>query len=135
LLCYFATPFIATAAKGRFSYPNFQAFCDCYVRGFLDLFETLRKSGPHCRNVLYPSSYFIDELPLNMGEYAAAKAAGESLCRFLEKSHAGVRIHCPRLPRLATDQTATLLPSDTPDPAVAILGILRAILEQGSEAV
>jgi len=125
LLCYFATPFIFTAVKGRFSAERFLDFCDYYVRGFLNTFEAARDLGNELRYVLCPSTSAIDELPMNLGEYSAAKSAAEVLCQFLQKSHPVLRISCPRLPRLPTDQTASLLPVDTRDSAEAVLAALR----------
>jgi hypothetical protein len=125
LLCYFATPFISAVTPRRFSARRFQDFCDYYVGGFLNAFHAARALGPGLKNVLHPSTVFVDELPLNMGEYAAAKSAAETLCRFLEKAHPETRFHCPRLPKLATDQTASLIPTDVPDPAPTLLAILR----------
>ncbi|HEV7999895.1 MAG TPA: MaoC/PaaZ C-terminal domain-containing protein [Planctomycetaceae bacterium] len=125
LLCYFATPFIFSAIKGRFSPNRFLDFCDYYVRGLHNTFQATRRLGSELRYVLCPSSSAIDELPLRLGEYAAAKSAGETLCRFLEQAHPGIRIHCPRWPRLATDQTASLLAIDTQDPPETVLRALR----------
>ncbi|HET6326658.1 MAG TPA: SDR family NAD(P)-dependent oxidoreductase [Planctomycetaceae bacterium] len=127
LLCYFATPFISGGAPRRFSFDRFQDFSRYYVDGFLDTFHAARALGSSLRNVVYPSSAFVEQLPLNMGEYAAAKAAAETVCRFLQKAHPEVRFHCPRLPRLATDQTATLIRTDLPDPTRALLAILREL--------
>ena len=124
LLCYFATPFIATGVERRFRVPRFQNFCRYYLDGFLEAFEAVRQLGS-LSGVFNPSSSFVDELPLNMGEYAAAKSAAETLCRYLEKTHGGIRFHCPRLPRLATDQTASLIRTDLPDPAPTLLAALR----------
>jgi NAD(P)-dependent dehydrogenase (short-subunit alcohol dehydrogenase family) len=127
LLCYFATPFISAGADRRFSLSRFQEFCNYYVGAFLDTFHAVRGLGPSVSRVLYPSSAFVDEIPLNMGEYAAAKSAAETLCRFLAKAHGEIRFHCPRLPRLATDQTASLIRTDLPDPAPALLAALREL--------
>ena len=125
LLCYFATPFISAVTPRRFSPRRFQDFCDYYVGGFLSAFHSVRALGPGLCDVLNPSTVFVDELPLNMGEYAAAKSAAETMCRFLEKAHPETRFHCPRLPKLATDQTASLIPTAVPDPAPTMLAILR----------
>jgi hypothetical protein len=76
-------------------------------------------------HVLDPSSTAIDEAPLNMGEYAAAKAAGESMCAFLAKAHKKTAFHAPRLPRLATDQTASVLAVDNKNPVPYLLSALR----------
>jgi hypothetical protein len=127
LLCYFATPFIAAGAPRHFSFERFQDFSRYYVDGFLNTFQAARALGNSLANVLYPSSTFVDELPLNMGEYAAAKAAGEAVCHFLQKAHPEIQFHCPRLPRLATDQTATLIRTDLPDPTPTLLALLRQL--------
>jgi hypothetical protein len=60
-------------------------------------------------------------------EYAAAKAAGESLCRSLSLAHPDKRLVCPRFLRLATDQTATLLRVPAADPIEAVLSALRSL--------
>ena len=59
------------------------------------------------------------------GRSVLAKASGETLCKFLEKGHRGLRIYCRRLPRLATDQTASLLPGNAQDPAPIMRDSLR----------
>jgi hypothetical protein len=45
----------------------------------------------------------------------------------LQKAHPAIRFHCPRLPRLATDQTATLIRTDLPDPTPTLLAVLREL--------
>jgi hypothetical protein len=77
------------------------------------------------QKIFYPSSVAVDELPSDMREYAAAKMAGEVLCDFLQKTTPGITIHKPRLPRLATDQTASLLPVSNQDPRSILLTHLR----------
>jgi hypothetical protein len=124
-LYYFATPYIFGAAKGRFSSQRFAAFCEYYVTGLLRTVESLAGSTTGLQKVFYPSSTAIEELPLDMGEYAAAKMAGEILCDFLQKAHPGLAVHKPRLPRLATDQTVSLLPAGSQAPASILLSNLR----------
>jgi NADP-dependent 3-hydroxy acid dehydrogenase YdfG len=123
-LCFFATPFIFSPATGAFSLDRFDRFCAYYVHGFANLVSQLVPLG--LRHVLYPSSVFIDEVPPNMGEYVAAKAAGEMLCNFLGKTHRGIIIQHPRLPRLATDQTVSLRQVNNADPVPVILNALRS---------
>jgi hypothetical protein len=77
------------------------------------------------QKVFYPSSAAIEELPMDMAEYAAAKMAGELLCDFLQKAHPGLMIHKPRLPRVATDQTVSLLPVNNQEPVPVLLRNLR----------
>ncbi|HEY2586179.1 MAG TPA: SDR family NAD(P)-dependent oxidoreductase [Tepidisphaeraceae bacterium] len=123
LLCYFATPYMFAGSQGRFSDALFRTFCDVYVRGF---HSTLRSAG-EVKGVLYPSSTALDEVLPNLAEFAAAKSAGESLCRSLAAAQPGVRFHVPRFPRLATDQTATLLRVPAMDPIEPILTALREL--------
>lgn len=122
-LYYFATPPIFGAAKGRFSTTRFALFSDYYVAGLLR--TVLSLTGAGLTKVFYPSSQAIDELPPDMGEYAAAKRAGETLCEFLQKTLPGVAFHTPRLPRLATDQTVSLLPIGNQDPLSVLLAEIR----------
>ena len=123
-LCFFATPFIFSSATGVFSSDRFDRFCAYYVHGFANLVNQLAPLG--LRRVLYPSSVSINEVAPNMGEYVVAKAAGELLCTFLEKTLRGITILCPRLPRLATDQTVSLRQINNADPVPVILNVLRA---------
>jgi NADP-dependent 3-hydroxy acid dehydrogenase YdfG len=124
-LYYFATPFIFGAQKGQFSARRFSTFSDFYVDGFLQTVQALMASSAGLQKILYPSSAAIDELPLEMGEYAAAKMAGEVLCDFLQKANPGLTIYKPRLPRIATDQTVSLLPVRNQDPLAIMLDHLR----------
>jgi hypothetical protein len=121
---YLATPPIMTATQSRFHPTLFDGFARFYVGAFAELVQHLRRVAPELRAVLYPSSVAIDELPAFMGEYSAAKAAGEVLCDFLARVH-GLRIDRPRLPRIATDQTATVAHAESEDPVPLLLGLLH----------
>ena len=92
-----------------FQAPIFQRFCDYYVDGFAALVGAIKHIG--LRGVFFPSSAALDELPPDMGEYIAAKSAGEGVCRFLAKTNPTIHFAYPRLPRFATDQTMTVVPS------------------------
>jgi hypothetical protein len=133
-LYYFATPFIFGAVKGRFSAKRFTTFSEYYVSGFLRTVQTLAASAAGLQKIFYPSSAAIDELPLDMGEYAAAKMAGEVLCDFLQKTTPGIAIHKPRLPRVATDQTVSLLPVSNQDPVSVLLSHLRYLRQLAPHA-
>jgi len=124
-LYYFATPPIFGADKGKFSSQRFATFSKYYVTGFLRILQAVADPITDLHKVFYPSSAAIEELPLDMGEYAAAKMAGEILCDFLQKAHPGLVIHKPRLPRVATDQTVSLLPVRNQEPVSVLLGNLR----------
>jgi hypothetical protein len=122
---YFATPFIFGGVKGKFSPKRFTNFSEYYVTGFLRTIQTLTASAGVLQKIFYPSSTAIDELPMDMGEYAAAKSAGELACDFLQKATPGLAIYKPRLPRVATDQTVSLLPAQNQDPVPVLLAHLR----------
>jgi acyl dehydratase len=121
---YFATPFIFSGAKGIFSPELFSRFCAYYVTGFANIIDYWR--ARHVSNFFYPSTVAIDELPSSMGEYSVSKAAGEKLCDFLEKTHPALTIYRSRFPRVATDQTVSLLPVKNQDPVGVMLEHLRA---------
>ena len=122
---YFATPPILSAVGGSFSLELFKSFCDYYVGGFMNVIDALDRLGSGPRNIFYPSTVFIDQMPMGMGEYCAAKAAGEELCRFLEKQRSDTKIHSPRLPRLHTDQTASLMSIQNLDTVEVLLPEIR----------
>jgi NADP-dependent 3-hydroxy acid dehydrogenase YdfG len=124
-LYYLATPYIFGAVKGKFSSQRFATFSEYYVTGFLRTVQALAEPTTGLQKVFYPSSAAIDELPLDMGEYAAAKMAGEIVCDFLQKAHPGLAIHKSRLPRVATDQTVSLLPVSNQEPVSVLLNNLR----------
>jgi hypothetical protein len=133
-LYYFATPFIFGAPKGSFSAERFNAFSEYYVTGFLRTVQTVAAASAGLKKIFYPSSTAIDELPLDMGEYAAAKTAGEILCAFLQKTNPGLAIHKPRLPRVATDQTVGLLPVGNRDPVTVLAAHLRHLRQMEPQA-
>ena len=126
-LYYFASPFVFGGVAGRFSAELFQQFCSFYVIGLERLVAALRSRSRALAVLFNPSSVAINEATPAMCEYAAAKSAGEMLCRSLAKSHAGLEVHSVRLPRLATDQTRTLLAFESADPAPVLLAELRRL--------
>ena len=126
-LYYFATPRIFGAAKGRFSPQRFARFCEHYVTGFVRTIQSIADPAAGLKKVFYPSSTAVEELPLDLGEYAAAKMAGELLCDFLQKAYPGLVVYKPRLPRVATDQTVSLLPVGSQEPVSVLLNSLRCL--------
>jgi hypothetical protein len=125
-LYYFATPHITPGRPGVFSADLFDTFRDYYVTGFLAGVEALLERSDDLRAVFYPSSVYVEAPPPNLAEYSAAKSAGESAARLLATQHPGWIVEAPRLPRLATDQTATLLRAPIEEPAAVLLAHLRA---------
>lgn len=120
-LYYFASPLISASDK-KFSAVLFNSFCNYFVNGFAGVVESLQRLG--LRHVFYPSTVFLDEMPGNFVEYALAKRAGETLCQAFRQKYPGMIFYCPRLPKMATDQTASLHPVQNPDPAPIILDAL-----------
>jgi hypothetical protein len=109
VLYYMATPFIGKGQRGRFNSSTFARYGNFYVNGFAAVFAGVRHEGLGA--VYFPSSVFLDEMPVDMSEYIAAKSAGETLCATLAKTYPAIRFSCPRLPRIATDQSASLVPT------------------------
>ena len=126
-LYYFATPFIFSGVNGVFSRDLFEKFCNYYVLGFINSVNALKSTG--LKRIFYPSTVAIDELPSSMGEYVVSKAASEMLCEFIEKNHKGTIIHKPRFPRVATDQTTSMMPVDNQDPVPLMIDHLRTFRE------
>ena len=104
---YFATPSIYKAQSALFARERLSAFLDVYVDGFYDLARALRARRGDV-SLFYPSSVFVTERPRGMIEYAMAKAAGETLCAEMNIAWAPMRVTVERLPRLLTDQTASV---------------------------
>jgi hypothetical protein len=123
---YFATPQIFHQDKVTYDGARFAAFAAIYIDGFARLVRRLldarRPSDP--LRVLYPSTVALDRRPKHMTEYAMAKAAGEILCADLMQGRPGLQIETPRLPRILTDQTATIPPVAAADATQTMLKIL-----------
>lgn len=124
---YFATPTIASRQSAVFSADRFAQFIAFYLTGFVNLLDALSERRPDGMRVFYPSTVFIEDRPNGMTEYAMAKAAGEVLCADLTKDRPSVRIEAQRLPRLPTDQTASLHSVETGDPVAVLLPIIRML--------
>jgi acyl dehydratase len=108
---YFATGRIFGHSHNEFDPLLYQEFHQFYVAGFYDLCSALSKMTDRF-SVFYPSSIAVapENRPKGMTEYAMAKAAGELLCADMKWLLPGVKVIVKRLPRLLTDQTATIAP-------------------------
>ena len=122
---YLASPHIGSSSG--FSDELFSKFCDYYVAGFVKTVDAVLSLDVDRLDVLYPSSVFVDDEPAGMAEYVAAKRAGEAACEDLSRQHANLRVITPRLPRMATDQTQSMLGEESPDPLPTMLGELRRL--------
>ncbi len=127
-LYYMATPPIFRRALGAFSPERLQEFLAFYVTGFSDLCSALRPRSGLDLAIFYPSSSAVADRPANMTEYTMAKVAGEILCADMLRFGKWRRLLVRRLPRLATDQTATLFDDDlSDDPLEILLPLVREL--------
>jgi hypothetical protein len=121
---YFATPKIFGAQSTLFARARLNAFLNVYVDGFLNLAEALRARRPDV-SLFYPSSVAVAQRPRGMLEYAMAKAAGETLCAEINQALRPLHVTVDRLPRLRTDQTASIFEVSAPSSAGRLLPIVR----------
>jgi hypothetical protein len=130
---YLATPVILQRKSAIFSQQRFQEFLTFYVTAFYELCRELRSKFGKEISIFYPSSVYIDARPEGMTEYTMAKAAGEVLCADIQSFESPGRILVRRLPRLPTDQTASLLKIETAEPISVILPIVREVYANQTE--
>jgi acyl dehydratase len=122
---YFATCAIFRRKGSLYEPELMREFLSFFVDGFAALCSALLARRAETLAGFYPSTVALDAPVRDLAEYSLAKRAGEELCshlvRFVPELHLIVR----RLPRILTDQTATLLhvPSVPPlDVLVPIVG-------------
>ena len=127
-LYYFATPPIAKRKTVLFASEQFAEFNEFYVAGFLRLVEAALRRAPNGIAVFYPSTVYVQDRPRNMTEYAMSKAAGEILCSEMARSLNRARVLVERLPRLPTDQTASLIQVD--DAGASPLSVMLPIVRK-----
>jgi hypothetical protein len=125
-LYYFATTSIFLRKTKIYSRATFETFLRIYVDGFYDICEVFHDAKPGF-SAFYPSSVAVEDRPIDMTEYAMAKAAGEILCTDLARRKKGLRFIVERLPRLLTDQTATVMPTKNIAPHEVMLPIVRRV--------
>jgi acyl dehydratase/NADP-dependent 3-hydroxy acid dehydrogenase YdfG len=129
LLLYFASPHIFRRRTQRYSRAWLDEFLDVYVDAFIETVQGVCKwtQGPVA--VLYPSTEALDRPIDQIIEYAAAKAAGEAVSQALAASDRRLSIEMPRLPRLLTDQTNSIVKVETEDPIDILEPILMRLLD------
>jgi len=132
-LYYFASPRIFVRRAGPFDERLFDRFATFYVYAFARLCTAALAAAPSLA-IFYPSTTAIDDVPAELTEYATAKAAGECVCRGIAEQHARSLIVIRRLPRIATDQTASILAVPALDPLDAMLPIVREIHQRANES-
>lgn len=125
---YFATPKIFRKKAGVFEPAMFAEFCTLYVMRFYALcafIENTRSSGKI--RIYFPSTVAVSERPKGMAEYAMAKGAAEILVQEINRSFSRVQILSTQLPRLATDQTATILKVAAASNVATLLPLIRSM--------
>jgi NAD(P)-dependent dehydrogenase (short-subunit alcohol dehydrogenase family) len=105
---YFATPKIFQRKSGLYEPEKLRTFLSFYTDGFFDLCAALAGIGSGKVTIFYPSTVAIDEGVGATAEYAMAKMAGEILASYVNEFMSNVHVICRRLPRILTDQTATV---------------------------
>ena len=134
-LFYFATGTIFKPKVGLLLPSALSDFLQFYVYGFYDLCTALLDKQLSDKDptkklfVFYPSTAFLEKRPAGMTEYAMVKAAGEQLCTDMNVHLPRIKILAPRLPKLPTDQTASLLPERELDTIDTLLPLLRQMME------
>jgi acyl dehydratase/NAD(P)-dependent dehydrogenase (short-subunit alcohol dehydrogenase family) len=105
---YFATPKIFQRKSALYEPSRLHTFLRFYADGFYDLCTELTRDGAAKLAAFYPSTVAIDEGISATAEYAMAKIAGETLAKVLNEFMPGIHVLSRRLPRILTDQTATV---------------------------
>jgi NAD(P)-dependent dehydrogenase (short-subunit alcohol dehydrogenase family) len=125
---YFATTRIARRSTLGLDMPLLEEFLGVHALGFERLCCWLAEAQPQrSLRVFYPSSVYVAERPRGMTEYAMAKAAAEVLARDLPRTLRTLEVVCERLPRLDTDQTATLVAQRTASGLETLLPLVRRV--------
>ena len=125
---FFPTPRIFRKKTGLFDAPLFAEFVHFYIDKFFELC-TLLEAHPRTEKakVFLPSTVFLTERPKGMTEYVMAKAAAEILVEDINRSFRNLTVVATRLPRLSTDQTASILKLATDSNVDTLLPLLRAL--------
>ena len=126
-LYYFATTSIFRQKDGFFVSSLLDEFIEIYVKGFYECCRVLNKNSSQALIAYYPSTVAIDNNPLSIIEYTMAKMAGEILCANMNRANTRTRVVVSRLPRLMTDQTATVVPATTAEPLDVLLPVIRQV--------
>lgn len=124
---YFATPAIFRPMGSAFTRDRFHEFLRFYVDGFYDLCASFEAAVKSDVRIFYPSSIAVADRPVGMTEYAMAKAAGEVLCDEINPRFTRIGIVYSRLPRMATDQTASPLSGESTAAIDVMLPLIKRV--------
>ena len=125
---YFATPRIYRKKVDIFEPKLLHEFCDFYIEKFYELCAFLEANITTRKiKVYYPSTVFVEMRPKGMAEYAMIKAAAEILVQEINRSFSNLTVLCTQLPRLSTDQTATILKVSAEPNVETLLPVIRSM--------
>jgi NAD(P)-dependent dehydrogenase (short-subunit alcohol dehydrogenase family) len=122
---YFAASPIGRRKLRAFDPDLLHEFMRYHVEGFADLAQAARERFNGRLAIFYPSSAYATAAPKELGEYAAAKRAGEAIAENLMAQLAEVSILIERLPPINTDQNVAVTAAASQDPLEAMLPIAR----------
>ncbi|TXN00207.1 SDR family NAD(P)-dependent oxidoreductase [Methylobacterium sp. WL64] len=125
-LYHFATPRIFRQKRAAFEPSCFEEMMRVYNYAFYDLSLFCLERRDRVA-AFYPSTTAIDEAPRDTLEYVMAKTAGEILAATLARTYPNLRTEIERLPRVKTNQTATIFPVPAAPPGDLMLPIIRRL--------
>lgn len=128
---YLATPPIFDKRGLGYDSERLRLYVAYYVDAFYRLAQALAERGDAKPAIFYPSSVAVETRPKQLTEYAMAKAAGEVLCADMQRFEKFGTVVMRRLPRLATDQTASIQATETEDATTLMREIVRAMTADG----
>jgi hypothetical protein len=119
-LYYFPTPKILKQGK-TFDIFLYEKFLLIYAKKFEKIAKKYIKMG--IIRILYPSTMYIDKPVEELQEYIKAKLEGEKVCNSLS-SVSSIKVLKPRIDRVLTDQTTSILPVNSLHPLEVVLPIV-----------
>lgn len=124
----FASPHIEFS-DGSFDLARFGRYVEFYVAGLDKVARAVAPSKHDARRVrlFVPSTIFLDRPEIGAAEYSAAKSASEALARSLPMVLPGFDVLIRRLPRLPTDQTATIAETPLEDALPHVVEFVRSM--------
>lgn len=125
-LYYFATPPIFRKRGKIYDRAVLDTFLTFYVDAFSHVAQAVIAGCPAAR-IFFPSTSAVDEQPKGSLEYVISKLAGETLCAELTRTFPNIHLLVERLPRILTDQTATVLPVRSAEPLDLLLPIITGM--------
>lgn len=124
---YFATPKIFNKKSINFDKKLYKKFLLFYHDKFFEILSFYKDKG--VKYFFYPSTIAINQHFNEIEEYISAKKKGEDMCETFIKHH-DIYIYKPRLKRFLSDQTNTILSSNSNDPLRMAYAITKKMLHK-----